>query len=146
MLDFSAEAGFVGLFIASFISATILPGGSEVVLIAVIHKYPEKLLHAVAVATIGNTLGGMTSYLLGRLIPNRADSRAVIWLHRYGYWALLFSWVPLFGDALCVGAGWLRFNPYASLALFAIGKLVRYGLVAGGWAWIEAVVLPLLTS
>ena len=99
---------------------------------------------AVAVATLGNTLGGMTSYLLGRMIPNRADSRAIIWLHRYGYWALLFSWIPLFGDALCVGAGWLRFNPYVSLVLFAVGKLFRYLLVAGGWAWIEAVVLPVL--
>jgi membrane protein YqaA with SNARE-associated domain len=144
MFDFSAEAGFVGLFIASFISATVLPGGSEVVLIAVIHQHPELVLRAVAVATLGNTLGGMTSYLLGRLIPNRADSRAIIWLHRYGYWALLFSWIPLFGDALCVGAGWLRFNPYVSLLLFAAGKLVRYALVAGGWRWIEAVVLPLL--
>jgi len=144
MFDFSAEAGFVGLFIASFVSATVLPGGSEVVLIAVIHKHPEMVLQAVAVATVGNTLGGMTSYLLGRLIPNRADSRAVVWLHRYGYWALLFSWIPLFGDALCVGAGWLRFNPYVSLLLFAAGKLFRYALVAGGWAWIEVAILPLL--
>lgn len=142
MLDFSAEAGFASLFIASFISATILPGGSEVVLIAVIHRHPETLMQAVAVATLGNTLGGMSSYLLGRMIPNRADSRAIIWLHRYGYWALLFSWIPLFGDALCVGAGWLRFNPYVSLVLFAVGKLFRYLLVAGGWSWIEAVVLP----
>ena len=143
MFDFSAEAGFVGLFIASFISATLLPGGSEVVLIAVIHKHPEMWAQAVAVATLGNTMGGMTSYLLGRLIPNRAGARAVIWLHRYGYWALLFSWIPLFGDALCVAAGWMRFNPYLSMLLFAVGKLFRYLLVAGGWAWIEAVILPL---
>jgi len=146
MFEFSATAGFVSLFIASFISATLLPGGSGVVLIAVIHQHPERLLQAVAVATVGNTAGGMTSYLLGRLIPNRADSRAVVWLHRYGYWALLFSWVPLFGDALCVGAGWLRFNPYVSLLLFAAGKLFRYVLVAGGWTWIEAVVLPLFAG
>jgi membrane protein YqaA with SNARE-associated domain len=146
MFDFSAEAGFLGLFIASFISATVLPGGSEVVLIAVIHRHPEMLLQAVAVATVGNTLGAMTSYLLGRMIPNRADSRAVIWLHRYGYWALLFSWIPLFGDALCVGAGWLRANPYLSLLLFAVGKLFRYLLVVGGWAWIDTFIVPLLAS
>ena len=146
MLDFSADAGFAALFIASFISATILPGGSELVLIAVIHRHPEMALPAVAVATVGNTLGGMTSYWLGRLVPNRVDSRAVIWLHRHGYWALLFSWVPLFGDALCLGAGWLRFNPYASLLLLAVGKLFRYALLAGGWAGLEAVVLPRLFS
>jgi membrane protein YqaA with SNARE-associated domain len=145
MFDFSAEAGLWGLFFASFVAATVLPGGSEVVLVAVIHQHPELLWTAVAVATAGNTLGGMTSYLLGRLIPNRVQHKAIIYLHKYGYWALLFSWIPLFGDALCVGAGWLRFNPVLSLLLFAIGKLFRYLLVAGGWAWIERVVLPLYT-
>jgi membrane protein YqaA with SNARE-associated domain len=144
MFQFSEEAGFIGLFIASFLAATLLPGGSEVVLIAVLHQHPDALLQAVAVATVGNTLGGLTSYLIGRMIPNKAQSKAVIYLHKYGYWALLFSWVPLFGDALCVAAGWLRFNPWVSLALFAVGKLFRYALVAGGWTWIERVVLPLL--
>jgi membrane protein YqaA with SNARE-associated domain len=143
MFDFSAEAGFVGLFVASFLAATLLPGGSEVVLIAVIHKHPDAILQAVAVATIGNTLGGSTSYLIGRLIPNKAQSKAIIYLHKYGYWALLFSWVPLFGDALCVAAGWLRYNFWVSLLLFAVGKLFRYVLVAGGWAWISSVVLPM---
>jgi membrane protein YqaA with SNARE-associated domain len=146
MFEFSQEAGFWGLFIASFISATVLPGGSEVVLIAVLHKHPDSLFQAVAIATLGNTLGGMTSYLLGRLIPNRAESKAVIWLHRWGYWALLFSWIPLFGDALCVAAGWLRFNPVISLVLFAIGKLFRYVLVAGGWTWIERVIIPMFAG
>lgn len=143
MFEFSQEAGFVGLFIASFLAATLLPGGSEVVLIAVIHQHPDSILQAVAVATVGNTLGGSTSYLIGRMIPNKAQSKAVIYLHKYGYWALLFSWVPLFGDALCVAAGWLRFNPWVSLLLFAVGKLFRYVLVAGGWAWIQSFVLPL---
>jgi membrane protein YqaA with SNARE-associated domain len=143
MFEFSVQAGLWSLFVASFIAATLLPGGSEVVLIAVIHQHPDLLWIAVAVATLGNTLGGATSYLLGRLIPNRVHHKAIIYLHKYGYWALLFSWVPLFGDALCVAAGWLRFNPALSLLLFAVGKLFRYLLVAGGWTWIESVVLPL---
>jgi membrane protein YqaA with SNARE-associated domain len=147
MFEFSEEAGFVGLFVASFLAATLLPGGSEFVLIAVLHKHPDAVVQAVAVATLGNTLGGTTSYLIGRMIPNRAQGKAhgkaIIYLHKYGYWALLFSWVPLFGDALCVAAGWLRFNPWVSLLLFAIGKLFRYVLVAGGWTWISAVVLPM---
>lgn len=142
MFDFSAETGFVGLFIASFVAATVLPGGSEFVLIAVIHKHPEAVWQAVGVATAGNTLGGMTSYAVGRLIPNRAQHKAIIYLHRYGYWSLLFSWLPLVGDALAVAAGWLRFSPWLSLALFAIGKLVRYALVAGGWNWFAAALLP----
>ena len=143
LLNFSEEAGFISLFIASFLAATLLPGGSEVVLIAVIAKHPDAVLQAVAIATVGNTLGGATSFLIGWLLPNRAQHRAVIYLHKYGYGSLLFSWVPLFGDALCVAAGWLRFNPWLSLLLFAIGKLFRYVLVAGGWTWLQRVVLPM---
>jgi membrane protein YqaA with SNARE-associated domain len=143
MFEFSAEAGLWSLFVAAFVSATVLPGGSEVVLIAVLHQHPELLWPAVGVATLGNTLGGTTSYLIGRLLPNKVQHKAIIYLHKYGYWALLFSWVPLFGDALCVAAGWLRFNPWISIALFAVGKLFRYALIAGGWTWIESVVLPL---
>ena len=143
LLNFSEEAGFISLFIASFLAATLLPGGSEVVLIAVIAKHPDAVLQAVAIATVGNTLGGATSFLIGWLLPNRAQHRAIIYLHKYGYWSLLFSWVPLFGDALCVAAGWLRFNPLLSLLLFAIGKLFRYVLVAGGWTWLQRVVLPM---
>jgi membrane protein YqaA with SNARE-associated domain len=141
MFDFSAETGFVALFFASFVAATVLPGGSELVLIAVIHKHPDALWQAVAIATAGNTLGGITSYWMGRLIPNKVQHKSIIYLHRYGYWALLFSWVPLFGDALSVGAGWLRLNPWISMAAFAVGKLFRYVLVAGGWSWIEAFLL-----
>ena len=143
MFEFSEEAGFAGLFVASFLAATLLPGGSEIVLIAVLHKHPDAVVQAVAVATLGNTLGGTTSDLIGRMIPNKAESKAIIYLHKYGYWALLFSWVPLFGDALCVAAGWLRYNPWVSLLLVAIGKLFLYVLVAGGWTWISAVVLPM---
>ena len=141
MFDFSAESGLTALFFAAFVSATVLPGGSEVVLIGVLHKHPDLWWQAVGVATLGNTLGGITSFVIGRVIPNKAQGKYVITLHKYGYWALLFSWLPLVGDALCVAAGWLRFNPYISIALFAVGKLFRYVLVAGGWAWIEAALL-----
>jgi membrane protein YqaA with SNARE-associated domain len=135
MFDFSAETGFVALFVASFIAATVLPGGSEFVLIAVIHKHPEAIWQAVAIATVGNTLGGLTSYWVGRLIPNRVHHKSIIYLHKYGYWA------PLIGDALSVAAGWLRLSPWISMVAFAVGKLVRYLLVAGGWAWFETLVL-----
>lgn len=141
MFDFSAETGFIALFVASFVAATILPGGSEVVLIGVLHQHPDKLIEAIAVATVGNTLGGVTSYWLGRLLPNRVQHKAIIVLHKYGYWALLFSWVPLFGDALAVGAGWLRLSAWISMAAFAVGKLFRYILVGGGWSWFQATFL-----
>jgi membrane protein YqaA with SNARE-associated domain len=100
------------------------------------------LWSAIAVATVGNTCGGITSYWLGRLFPNKAEGKAIEWLKKYGMWALLFSWVPLFGDALSVAAGWMRFNFWACMALFAVGKLFRYLLVAGGWTWFLSTIWP----
>ncbi len=137
-LQFSEEAGFVGLFISSFVSATLVPGNSEILLVALLHKFPEAFWRAIIVATIGNTAGGMTSYLIGRLIPNRAEHKAIVHLRRFGPAALLMSWLPVIGDALCVGAGWLRFNPWSSALLLALGKFARYGLLAGGWVWLDA--------
>jgi membrane protein YqaA with SNARE-associated domain len=142
MFEFSPESGLWGLFASAFVSATLLPGSSEVVLIGLLAKYPELIYTAVAVATIGNTCGGITSYWLGRLVPNKAEGKAIEWLKKYGMWSLLFSWVPLFGDALCVAAGWMRFNFPICMALFAVGKLFRYVLVAGGAAWFFESILP----
>jgi membrane protein YqaA with SNARE-associated domain len=138
MFDFSAEAGLWGLAISAFISATILPGNSEIVLIAVLAKHPQTLWPAIAIATLGNTLGGITSYWLGRLIPDKADSRALAWLRRHGDGLLLLSWVPLVGDAICVAAGWLRLPAGRSALLLALGKLARYLMIAGGWNWFAA--------
>jgi membrane protein YqaA with SNARE-associated domain len=148
MFEFSPEAGLWGLFFAAFISATLLPGGAEVVLVAQLHQHPDSLWLALAVATAGNTLGGLTSYLIGRLVPNKGkvNPKAMAYLHRYGYWALLFSWIPLFGDALCLAAGWLRLNPLFALPLYAVGKLFRLAAVAGGWTWFQQSILPMFGS
>jgi membrane protein YqaA with SNARE-associated domain len=133
MIDFAPDAGLWGLFASAFVSATILPGNSEIVLVAVLAKFPQLFWEAILVATIGNTLGGMTSYLIGRIVPNRAEGKALAWLKRYGEWVLLLSWVPLIGDALCVAAGWLRINPWLALLMLAIGKCARYLVLALGW-------------
>lgn len=148
MFEFSAQAGLWGLFLAAFVSATLLPGGAEVVLVAQLHQHPESLWLALAVATAGNTVGGLTSYLIGRLVPNKGklNPKAMVWLHRWGYGALLFSWIPLFGDALCLGAGWLRLNPLLALPLYATGKLMRLAAVAGGWTWFQQTILPVITG
>jgi membrane protein YqaA with SNARE-associated domain len=139
MADLSITTVLTALFVVSFAAATVLPGGSEVALVAAIHRHPELLWSASAVATVGNTLGAMTSYGIGRLIPNRVRHASVVQLQRYGYWALLLAWLPLVGDALAVAAGWLRLDPWISIAALAIGKLARYLLVAGAWigaAWL----------
>ena len=132
MFEWSGDTGLMALFAAAFVSATVLPANSEIVLLAVLRAYPERFAAAIAVATLGNTLGGMTTYALGRLLPARKapDSRSLAWVRRYGAWALLLSWVPIVGDALCAAAGWLRIGAAPSLAAMAAGKLARYLAVA----------------
>lgn len=115
------------LFGSSFLSATLFPGGSEVLLLGLAHTYPELIWHGWVVASIGNTLGAMSGYVLGRFFPKKAtDNRAIRWCEEYGVWILLLSWMPVLGDALAVAAGWLRINWFKSLILLLIGKTLRY--------------------
>lgn len=144
MFDFSADTGLWGLAASAVLSATILPGNSEIVLLALLAKFPSLFWQAILVATFANTAGGMTSYLIGRLIPRRdettfkpAQQRAIAWLRKHGEWALLLSWVPLVGDALCVAAGWLRINAWLALLALALGKCARYLVVAGAFNWMS---------
>ena len=129
-----------GLFIGSFLAATLLPGGSEALLFAVLEHHSDIMAPALAAATTGNTLGGMTSYLVGRLLPavpadpatrtGRWRARALAWASRHGAPAMLAAWLPLLGDPLCVAAGWLRLNWLAVLIFMAAGKLARYCFIA----------------
>jgi len=136
----TGESGaLAGLFASSFLSATLLPGNSEIVLAAVLANLPNLFWPAIAVATIGNTAGGMTSYALGRLIPaeggRKLAPRAVALAQRYGIAMLLLSWVPVIGDALCVASGWLRQDWRFAMGAIAAGKLARYVAIAHGVAW-----------
>jgi membrane protein YqaA with SNARE-associated domain len=123
-----------GLFASSFLSATLLPGNSEVVLAALLLQAPALKWPLILVATAGNTLGGMTSYLVGRIFPKPNEGRAVRWLARYGPAALLLSWAPIVGDALCVASGWLRQNAAVAALFIAAGKGLRYWALAEGVA------------
>jgi membrane protein YqaA with SNARE-associated domain len=125
----SETASLWTLFASSFLAATLLPGGSEAVLFGVLKLHPNQLWTALAVATLGNTLGGMSSYVIGRIIPQKKDIRGLFTLRRYGASALLLSWVPIVGDPICVAAGWLRINPWSSMLFMATGKLARYYIV-----------------
>lgn len=122
------------LFAASFAAATLIPLPSEAALFAYLQLHPDKAALAVAVATLGNTAGGMTSYLVGRLIPERTHSRlhprALRSVRRHGAPITVLAWLPVIGDALCVAAGWLRVNWIAALAFMAAGRLARYLIVA----------------
>lgn len=132
--------GYAGLFLASFLASTILPMGSEALVILLITRN-FNIFYVVMVASIGNYLGACTSYYIGiagrmhvirryfRGTPAQLD-RAERWFEKYGSWSLLFTWLPVFGDALPVVAGMvgLRFMIF-SFFVFT-GKFLRYaGLV-----------------
>ena len=121
----------LGLFLASFAAATLIPLPSEAALFAYLKAFPERTALAVAVATVGNTAGGMTSFFIGKIIPSvKANPQALNLLRRYGASATFFAWLPFVGDALCVAAGWLGVNWMAALAFMAAGRLARYIVVA----------------
>lgn len=126
----SEETSLWALFASSFLAATLLPGGSEAVLFGVIKLHPAHYWPALAAATTGNTLGGMSSYLIGRIIPQKKDLPGLPAMRKYGSPALLLSWVPVIGDSLCVAAGWLRLDPWLSLLFIALGKFARYVVIA----------------
>jgi membrane protein YqaA with SNARE-associated domain len=118
----------LGLFAVSFAAATLLPMPSEAALYGYLILHPDDATLAVSVATTGNTLGGMTTYLIGRLLPpgRKFDERALRWIRRFGAPATFFAWLPVVGDALSAAAGWLRVRWWAALAFMAAGRLARY--------------------
>ncbi|MDH1628494.1 DedA family protein [Shewanella sp. LC6] len=127
------------MFSGAFLAATLLPGGSEVLLVALLNKAPQAWLVLVAVASIGNTLGAMTSFYLGRLgrfakspeaLSEGKHVKALTLIERYGVWSLLLSWAPIIGDILCLLAGWLKLPMLPALSMIFIGKTVRYLMVA----------------
>lgn len=123
------------LFWSSLLSATLLPGSSEVLLVSLLISESAEPLLLIIVATMGNTLGGLINILIGRLLPQPKQQMgyglAVRWLQRYGSAALLFSWVPVVGDLLCVLAGWLRMPWMRSAIFICIGKALRYIVLTG---------------
>lgn len=129
-----------GLFISAFVSATLAPGGSEAVLAYLVSQGQWTVLLLLLVATIGNTLGSLTSYVIGRVVHRRKspeqllsgkESRVLGWVERHGIWSLLLAWLPGVGDAIPLLAGWFRFPVLFSTLLIFIGKFLRYSVVAG---------------
>lgn len=128
------EYGLSTLFLIAFLSATLLPMGSEPALFGLIKLNPDLFWPAVVVATLGNTLGGMFDWWLGygahRVVDkwkhSRVHVRALDWLERLGPKACLLSWLPVVGDPLCAVAGWLRLPFWPCAAYMLVGKLLRY--------------------
>ena len=128
------QFGLSTVFVVSFISATLLPLGSEPAVFGLIKINPELFWPAIVVATVANTLGGGVSWWMGlgaHKVVDKArgyqtDVRALKWLERFGAKACLLSWLPVVGDPLCAVAGWLKLPFWPCLAYMAVGKFARY--------------------
>lgn len=138
----SAEAGLLGLFLSAFLSATVLPGSSEVVMIGLVTAYPELAWPSFGVALAGNLIGAVLTFGMGYAARQgyerfqglrwKLDERQMQRLQRFGPPALFLSFVPLVGDALVLAAGWLRLDLKRSVFWIALGKGTRYLLVVLG--------------
>jgi membrane protein YqaA with SNARE-associated domain len=145
MQEFLTTHGLPALFLLSFLASTLIPLGSEWLLVALLLKGGAPAT-VVAIASAGNFLGACTSYWLGsygsRFIEEklfrmqaRDKERAELFFARFGSWSLLFSWLPVVGDPLCFVAGVLRVA-FARFSLLVLtGKIARYAVVA--WATLE---------
>ncbi|MFM8609787.1 MAG: YqaA family protein [Burkholderiaceae bacterium] len=138
------KVGLSTVFVVAFISATLLPMGSEPAVFGLIKLNPEMFWPAILVATAGNTLGGMVDWWMGRGAAHVADRygksgahlKALQWLHSLGPKACLLSWLPVVGDPLCAVAGWLKLPFWPCVIYMAIGKFARYLLMTSALLWV----------
>ncbi|MGX5826335.1 YqaA family protein [Mesorhizobium sp. 43Arga] len=137
------------LFISAFLAATVLPISSEAVLAGLVVSGRGDPWLLLMLATIGNTLGSVMNWVLGRGIDGLRNSRwfpvtadryeqARRTFRRFGEWTLLFAWLPVVGDALTLAAGAARVNLGVFVALVATGKAARYAVIVAGGLWATA--------
>ena len=137
------EYGLSTVFVVSFISATLLPLGSEPVVFGLVKLSPELFWPAILTATVGNTLGGALDWWIGYGAHKVVDKykhdshhgRALRWLEKLGPKACLLSWLPIVGDPLCAVAGWLKLSFWPCVLYMAIGKFLRYFTMTAGLVW-----------
>ena len=139
------EFGLSTVFVVAFISATLLPIGSEPAVFGLIKLNPELFWPSILVATAGNALGGAVTWWMGygaelayeKVSHHKpAQVKALAWLQRFGAKACLLSWLPVVGDPLCAVAGWLRLPFWPCVAYMALGKLARYVTMTAALLWV----------
>jgi len=129
------------LFLAAFLSATLLPGSSEVLLVT-LQMQGYDMVALWLVATLGNTLGSCVNYALGRYALHWQHRRwfpvkpaqlekGQSWFQRYGKWSLLLAWMPIIGDPITLLAGIMRLHVGVFLVLTTLGKAARYAVILG---------------
>lgn len=140
LLSWLQQPGYPALFALSFLASTLVPLGSEWLLVLMLVRGYDPAV-SVLTATVGNSLGACTTWLVGRYggdwllarlfrISEQQRQRAEAWYQRYGVLSLLFSWLPVVGDPLCLVGGLLKIRFTIFLLLVGVGKLVRYAAVA----------------
>ncbi len=137
--------GLSTVFVVSLLSATLLPVGSEFAVFGLIKLNPDLFWHAIAVASVGNTIGGAITWWMGygaerafEKVKHRkpAELRALQWLQSFGPKACLLSWLPGVGDPLCAVAGWLKLPFWPCVFYMAIGKFLRYLTMTAALVWV----------
>ncbi len=137
------QYGLSTVFVVSLVSATLLPMGSEPAVFGLIKLSPHLFWPAIAVATVGNTVGGAISWWMGlgaetlyeKTQHKKLEAKALDWLRRLGPKACLLSWLPAVGDPLCAVAGWLKLPFWPCVVYMAIGKFLRYLTMTGVLLW-----------
>jgi membrane protein YqaA with SNARE-associated domain len=130
--------GLGGLFASAFISSTIAPGGSEAVLAYLVANGLYSTQALLIVATVGNTLGALTTWGLGMIAakkfplatllpPKKQQALAIV--QQRGVWVLFFSWLPLVGDVFCFAGGWLKLPFIPACLIILLGKFTRYAMI-----------------
>ena len=131
----SDQLGLLALFGSSFLASTLLPGGSEASLLYAAHQELASTPVLWSIATLGNTLGGLSNWLIGwwlrrrfpsRRLAGRRQQKALRGIGRYGSPLLLLSWLPVIGDPLCLAAGWAGVRLLPAGLFIALGKGLRY--------------------
>ena len=139
------QVGLVAVFVIAFISATLLPMGSEPAVFLVVKADPGLFWPVIAVATIGNTLGGVVSWWMGYAAEKAVEAvrhreppnpRALQWLQRFGPKACVLSWLPVVGDPLCAVAGWLKLPFWPCVGWMTLGKFLRFLLYTAALLWL----------
>ena len=131
-----------GLFLMAFSAATLLPGGSEAALLAMAALSEYATLTLLIVASLGNILGSVLNYWLGRValhyqhkkwfpVSPASLEKSQRWFSRWGQWAVLLAWTPVIGDPITVAAGVMRMNFLRFLILVSLSKTLRYMAVLG---------------
>lgn len=130
--------GLPGLFLGCFLSATILPFPSEALVLYFLSKH-ENVWFVLFLSTIGNVLGGATTYYLGRIGNKwkkvRENGKAYRLVHKFGPFSALFSWIPFIGDPVLVLLGYYKTPALLTLTCMTFGKFLRYLILA--WAFIQ---------